>query len=106
MASSGNNALQKVKFNIETQATILSLDLDDNTSLTPLNVNGGKANANLGSGYQGVAILRLGGAVGQTAKFKVIQVIGGVDVVLEERKFIKITSPTGQATANVDFTVR
>lgn len=95
-----------LKFIFNTTATILSLDLVTGGAWSPLVVNNGTAEAFRSPGTSSIAVLRLGGPIGTTAKFKIVQSIGGVDVILTERNFIKITSAAGQTTANINFTVR
>lgn len=107
MTQPANQNLQTVKFITTTAATILSLDIKQGVGVyRPLTVNNGTATTSLPSGFSGVAILRIAGPIGTPAQFKVVQVISGVDVVLTERNFLKITAAEGQATANIDFIVR
>lgn len=98
--------MPNIKFIITTEATITRLELDEYDHYVPVDVNDGRGSATLATGYQGSALLYLQGNIGQTAKFKIVQVIGGVDVVLNGRNHIRITSATGRATANVPFIVQ
>lgn len=98
--------LQPVEFIIETTATIINLELYQGAGSRSLTVTNGQASEDLAPGASCVAELTLAGPVGTKAKFRVVQVIGGVRVPLAERKFIKITSATGRTVANVDFIVR
>jgi hypothetical protein len=98
--------MPKITFTIETEATIKRLDLDETDHYDPVDLNLGVGNADLASGYGGVAILELRGDQGQTAKFKITQRVGQADVILAQRNSIRITSPKGRALNYVPFIVQ
>lgn len=99
--------MPSIKFITETEVLIKRLELDEGDHFTPISpIVSGVAQKDLPDGYRGEVILYLQGSKGQTAKFKVVQVAPGGDVVLEKRDHIKITSPKGKATCTVAFAVR
>ena len=95
-----------VKFIVETEATIKRVEIEEHHQFTPVNMVNNVGTRNLAQGFDADAILYLQGTQGQTAKFKIVQVMDGVQVPLAERNFIKISSQNGRSTSSVGFVVQ
>lgn len=99
-------ATTKIKFAVETDAPIVTLNLVlGDEDLLPIDLDHGAGSLNLEPGFY-VVRLFLRGTVGQTAKFTVSKATSFGDEVIEERGNIQITQQNGEATIDVAFEVR
>jgi hypothetical protein len=96
-----------ITFKLNTQAPSKRLDLEQGGQLIPVGLAiNGIAHIELAAGYQGTAVVTLGGNQGETATFKISQRVGAADVVLADLPNLAITQPSGRSVSFVPFIVQ